>query len=132
MTEEPQVDDYSYNEMREKIEILERQNTELLEEIRRVEGEKRYVESELFRLQKELKRMRSEMERLKSPPLIIGSIKDVLVDGRVIVKSSTGPDFIVSTSEYVPTEDLDGRAPGSLSTSRPWRSWACCPPPWTP
>lgn len=93
--------------MREKIEVLERRNTELLEEIRRVEGEKRYVESELFRLQKELKRMRSEMERLKSPPLIIGSIKDILADGRVVVKSSTGPDFIVSTSEYVPPEDLE-------------------------
>ena len=42
----------------------------------------------------------------KSPPLIIGSIKDVLIDGRVVVKSSTGPDFIVTTSEYVPPEDL--------------------------
>jgi proteasome regulatory subunit len=105
-TKEPQVEEL-VNEMREKIEVLERRNTELLEEIRRVEGEKRYVESELFRLQKELKRMRSEMERLKSPPLIIGSIKDLLADGRVIVKSSTGPDFIVSTSEYVPTEDLE-------------------------
>ena len=103
---EPQVEELT-NEMREKIEVLERRNTELLEEIRRVEGEKRYVESELFRLQKELKRMRSEMERLKSPPLIIGSIKDVLADGRVVVKSSTGPDFIVSTSEYVPVEDLE-------------------------
>jgi len=103
---EPQVEEL-VNEMREKIEVLERRNTELLEEIRRVEGEKRYVESELFRLQKELKRMRSEMERLKSPPLIIGSIKDILADGRVIVKSSTGPDFIVSTSEYVPPEDLE-------------------------
>jgi len=92
--------------MRDKIEVLERRNGELLEGIRRVEGEKRYVESELFRIQKELKRMRAEMERLKSPPLIIGAIKDVLADGRVIVKSSTGPDFIVSTSEYVPTEDL--------------------------
>jgi proteasome regulatory subunit len=103
---ESQVEDLT-NEMREKVEVLERRNTELLEEIRRVEGEKRYVESELFRLQKELKRMRSEMERLKSPPLIIGSIKDVLADGRVVVKSSTGPDFIVSTSEYVPAEDLE-------------------------
>jgi proteasome regulatory subunit len=101
-----QLDDYLYKEMKQKLEHLERQNAELLEEVRRVEGEKRYVESELFRLQKEIKRMRSEMERLKSPPLIIGSIKDVLVDGRVIVKSSTGPDFIVSTSEYVPMEDI--------------------------
>jgi proteasome regulatory subunit len=105
MTDE-QLDDFLYKEMKQKLEHLERQNAELLEEVRRVEGEKRYVESELFRLQKEIKRMRSEMERLKSPPLIIGSIKDVLVDGRVIVKSSTGPDFIVSTSEYVPSEDI--------------------------
>lgn len=102
---EPHLDDF-ISEMRDKIEVLERRNGELLEEIRRVEGEKRYVESELFRLQKDLKRMRAEMERLKSPPLIIGSVKDVLPDGRVIVKSSTGPDFIVSTSEYVPAEDL--------------------------
>ena len=102
---EPQLEEL-VTEMRDKIEVLERRNGELLEEIRRVEGEKRYVESELFRLQKELKRMRAEMERLKSPPLIIGAIKDVLADGGVIVKSSTGPDFIVSTSEYVPSEDL--------------------------
>ena len=87
MTDE-QLDDYLYKEMKQKLELLERQNTELLEEVRRVEGEKRYVESELFRLQKEIKRMRSELERLKSPPLIIGSIKDMLIDGRVIVKSS--------------------------------------------
>ncbi len=94
------------SELEEKIRVLKEQNAELLEEVRRVEGEKRYVESELFRLQKELNRMRAEMERLKSPPLIIGSIKDVLADGKVIVKSSTGPDFIVSISEYVPREDL--------------------------
>ncbi|MDD1765893.1 MAG: proteasome-activating nucleotidase [Methanomassiliicoccales archaeon] len=92
--------------MKDKIEMLERRNNELIEETRRVEGEKRYIESELFRLQKELKRMRTEMERLKSPPLIIGLIKDLLSDGRVIVKSSTGPDFIVGTSEYVPSQDL--------------------------
>jgi proteasome regulatory subunit len=105
LLKEPHLDDF-ISEMREKIEALEKRNGELLEEIRRVEGEKRYVESELFRLQKDLKRMRAEMERLKSPPLIIGSVKDMLPDGRVIVKSSTGPDFIVSTSEYVPKEDL--------------------------
>jgi len=111
---EPQLDDFIL-EMKEKVEVLERRNSELLEEIRRVEGEKRYVESELFRLQKDLKRMRAEMERLKSPPLIIGSVKDILSDGRVIVKSSTGPDFIVSTSEYVPMEDLIPGARVSLN-----------------
>ncbi len=79
------------------------------------EGEKRYVESELFRLQKDVKRLRAEMERLKSPPLIIGTLKDLLPDGRVVVKSSTGPDFIVSISEYVPIEDLIAGARVSLN-----------------
>ncbi len=112
LLKEPQLEEL-VSEMRDKIEVLERRNGELLEEVKRVEGEKRYVESELFRLQKELKRMRAEMERLKSPPLIIGSIKDVLSDGRVIVKSSTGPDFIVSTSEYCADGGPYGRCKGS-------------------
>ena len=32
--------------------------------------------------------------------------KDVLPNNRVVVKSSTGPDFVVSVSEYVPESDL--------------------------
>ena len=93
-------------EIHRKISVLEGRNLELVEEARRVEGEKRFVEGELVRLQKELKRLKAELERLKAPPLIIGQIKDVLADGRVVVKSSTGPDFIVSTSDYVSTELL--------------------------
>lgn len=93
-------------EIHRKISVLEERNLELVEESRRVEGEKRFVEGELIRLQKELKRLKAELERLKAPPLIIGQIKDVLADGRVVVKSSTGPDFIVSTSDYVSTELL--------------------------
>jgi proteasome regulatory subunit len=102
-------------ELREKIKVLEERNNRLMEDVRKAEGEKRYVESELFRLQKDLKRLRAEMERLKSPPLIIGTIRDLLSDGRVVVKSSTGPDFIVSTSEYVPWEDMIPGARVSLN-----------------
>src|SRR5512137_10661 len=89
------------DEIQRKISVLEERNLELVEETRRVEGEKRFVEGEMLRLQKELKRLKAELERLKAPPLIIGQIKDMLADGRVVVKSSTGPDFIVSTSDYV-------------------------------
>jgi proteasome regulatory subunit len=94
------------DEIQRKISVLEERNLELVEETRRVEGEKRFIEGELIRLQKELKRLKAELERLKAPPLIIGQIKDVLADGRVVVKSSTGPDFIVSTSDYVSPELL--------------------------
>lgn len=97
----------SVEELLKRISILEERNLELIEESRRVEGEKRFVEGELLRLQKELKRLKAELERLKAPPLIIGQIKDILADGRVVVKSSTGPDFIVNISDYVPNENLE-------------------------
>lgn len=90
-----------FEEIQRRISVLEERNLELVEEARRSEGEKRFVEGELIRLQKELKRLKAELERLKTPPLIIGQIKDMLADGRVVVKSSTGPDFVVSTSDYV-------------------------------
>ncbi len=102
-------------EIHRKISVLEERNLELVEETRKVEGEKRFVEGELIRLQKELKRLKAELERLKAPPLIIGQIKDVLADGRVVVKSSTGPDFIVSTSDYVSTDLLTAGARVALN-----------------
>lgn len=102
-------------EMQRKVSVLEERNLELVEEARRVEGEKRFVEGELIRLQKEQKRLKAELERLKAPPLIIGQIKDVLADGRVVVKSSTGPDFVVSTSDYVSPELLEAGARVALN-----------------
>ncbi len=95
-----------FDEIQRRISVLEERNLELVEEARRSEGEKRFVEGELIRLQKELKRLKAELERLKTPPLIIGQITDILADGRVVVKSSTGPDFVVSTSDYVSPELL--------------------------
>src|SRR5438132_11588024 len=85
---------------------LKDRNDKHLETARRPEGEKRYVETELGRLQKEIRRLKQELDRLKSPPLINGSIRDILADGRVVVKSSTGPDFIVNTSEYIAKENV--------------------------
>ncbi|MCK4367396.1 MAG: proteasome-activating nucleotidase, partial [Thermoplasmata archaeon] len=35
-----------------------------------------------------------------------GSIRDVLTDGRVVVKSSTGPDFIVNSADYLDRESI--------------------------
>lgn len=93
-------------ELKAKIVSLEERNVRLMEDLQNAENEKRFSDSELFRLQKDLARIRTELERLRSPPLIIGSLRDVLPDGRVVVKSSTGPDFVVGVSEYVPKEDL--------------------------
>jgi len=101
------------DELKAKIITLEERNIRLMEDLQTAENDKRFSEGELFRLQKDHSRIRAELERLKSPPLIIGSLRDVLPDNRVVVKSSTGPDFVVSVSEYIPIEDL---TPGARVT----------------
>jgi len=100
-------------ELKAKIVTLEDRNVRLVEDLRNAENEKRYAEGELFRLQKDLARIRGEMERLKTPPLIIGSLRDVLPNNRVVVKSSTGPDFVVALSDYIDPKQL---IPGSRVT----------------
>ncbi len=85
----------------DRMNFLELRNTQLAEAIKRVESERHYMESEILRLQREVKRLKTELDRLRYPPLIVGSVRDVLTDGRVIVKSSTGPDFVVNSAENV-------------------------------
>ena len=99
------IEEFS-DEFKERIAALESMNERLLDDARQSEGEKRYIKSEMVRLQKEIQRLRFELDRMKTPPMIIGTIKDVLTDGRVVVKSSTGPDFIVTTAEYISTENI--------------------------
>jgi proteasome regulatory subunit len=85
----------------DRLNFLELRNTQLAEAIKRVESERHYMEAEILRLQREVKRLKTELDRLRYPPLIVGSVRDVLTDGRVIVKSSTGPDFVVNSAESV-------------------------------
>ncbi len=101
------------SELKAKIVTLEDRNVRLVEDLRNAENEKRYAEGELFRLQKDIARIRGEMERLKTPPLIVGSLRDVLPNNRVVVKSSTGPDFVVALSDYIDPATL---VPGSRVT----------------
>ncbi|MCK5309260.1 MAG: proteasome-activating nucleotidase [Thermoplasmata archaeon] len=99
------IEEFS-EDIQERIADLEEMNEQLLDEAKHNEGEKKYIKSEMVRLQKEIQRLRFELDRMKTPPMIIGTIKDVLTDGRVVVKSSTGPDFIVSTAEYISPENV--------------------------
>jgi proteasome regulatory subunit len=85
----------------DRLNFLELRNTQLAEAIKRVESERHYMEAEILRLQREVKRLKTELDRLRYPPLIVGSVRDILTDGRVIVKSSTGPDFVVNAAESV-------------------------------
>jgi proteasome regulatory subunit len=93
-------------ELLKRITILEAETLHLKEENRRVESDKRYMESELNHLQNEIKRLKTELDRLKNPPLIIGTIKSTLPNGKIIVKSTTGPTFIVNRASHVEKDNL--------------------------
>ncbi len=95
-----------YERLSERIALLEQKNDRLLQDSKLIEGEKRFIQSELGKLRREGKRLKAELDRLKSPPLIIGLVRDILVDGRVVVKSSTGPDFIVQAADYVDPDSM--------------------------
>ncbi|MCQ5362121.1 MAG: proteasome-activating nucleotidase [Candidatus Methanomethylicia archaeon] len=74
-----------------------------------LEAERRDWYFERDRLQREIQVLREEIEKLTVPPYIEGSITDVLEDGRVIVKSSTGPSLIVNVLRTIEPSKL---APG--------------------
>ena len=78
----------------------------LMEETERFESEKRQYESELSRLKRENAHLKGELARLRAPPQVIGTVRDLLADGRVSIKSSSGPDFVVHTSENIDRKAL--------------------------
>ncbi len=75
--------------------------------LRNLETEKQLLDAERLRLEQELHSLRNEIDRLREPPLVSATIIDFLDDkGRAIVKSSTGPSFVVNASRKVRNEKL--------------------------
>jgi proteasome regulatory subunit len=100
-------------QMLDRVENLESRNLELREQLRQVETDKRYIETQKIRYEREVRKLKSESEQLRSPPLIIGTIIDVVDASRVIVRSSAGPRFLVRSS---PSIDPDELKPGVRCT----------------
>jgi proteasome regulatory subunit len=93
-------------QMNKRILDLEARNMELREQLRQVDTDKRYIETQKIRYEREVRKLKSESEQLRSPPLIIGTITDVIDANRVIVRSSAGPRFLVRSSQSINAEEL--------------------------
>jgi len=78
----------------------------LIEETERFESEKRQLESDVSRMKRENAHLKGELARLRAPPQVIGTVRDILDDGRVSIKSSSGPDFVVHVSEGIDKDSL--------------------------
>ncbi|MBN2229937.1 MAG: proteasome-activating nucleotidase [Candidatus Thorarchaeota archaeon] len=100
--DEGSVDDSTYSQSYTR--HLERR-------LRALETEKQILQAERSRLEKETQTLRTELEKLRQSPLITATIIELLDDGRAIVKSSTGPNFVVHVASSIPQEKLQ---PGAL------------------
>jgi proteasome regulatory subunit len=96
----------------DRMRQLEERNLALREQKDRVEGEKRLIENQKLKFEREARKLRSELERLRVGPMIVGTIVDVLDENRVIVKSSTGPRFVVNLSQFIDEEIKPGAQVG--------------------
>jgi len=92
----------------DRVRQLEERNLKLRDANRKVENEKRSAENQKVRYEREVRKLRSELERLKGPPLLVGTVLDVLDDNRVVIKSSTGPKFVVNASQFIEQELIPG------------------------
>jgi len=80
---------------------LEERNLALRDQKDRAEGEKRIVETQKLKFEREARKLRSELERLRVGPMVVGTVLEVLDESRAIIKSTTGPRFVVAVSQFV-------------------------------
>jgi proteasome regulatory subunit len=104
--QEPQNPEELYRYLLDRVTNMETRNLELREQLRQIESDKRYIETQKIRYEREVRKLKSEIEQLRSPPLVIGTITDVIEGNRVIVRSSAGPRFMVRSSMCIDPEKL--------------------------
>jgi proteasome regulatory subunit len=104
--QEPQNPEELYRYLLERVTNMETRNLELREQLRQIESDKRYIETQKIRYEREVRKLKSEIEQLRSPPLVVGTITDIIDNNRVIVRSSAGPRFLVRSSLCIDQEKL--------------------------
>lgn len=89
-------DDTELTNLIDKHEAIERN---LTWEVRKLEKDKVLLENENLRLDREVKSLKSEINRFRVPPLVLATVSEILEDNQVVVKSSTGPSFLLKYAD---------------------------------
>jgi proteasome regulatory subunit len=98
-------DEYS-RYLLDRIKKLEDANNRLKERLERIEREGQYYEDMRTRYESEIRKLRSELEKLRAPPLIIGTVVEIIDDKQMVVRSSTGPRFVVNYSHFIDQKEV--------------------------
>ena len=78
--------------------------------IHSLESQKKSVEYDKVHFERETKRLRSELDRMKTTPLLMGTVVKMIDNDHVIIRSSAGPQFVVSAPADMTEKEL---APGA-------------------
>ena len=78
----------------------------LQEEAQTLINDRAHLESEVRNLKKRANRLDEEVKSMRNPPLIIGTLQDVLDTDRAIVRSSNGTVFQVSLNQRIDPSKL--------------------------
>ena len=79
---------------------------ELESKILKMELENKNLQRENLQLKKENEILKRELDKLRIPPLILGTVTDRVGKRKAVVKSSTGPSFLVNISQFVDEEEI--------------------------
>ena len=74
--------------------------------VRLLEEKIEALTKELEKLRQDLNWYKGELEKLLAPPYIEATVLDVLPDGKVIVRSSSGPNLVVNVSSQIDPKKL--------------------------
>ena len=86
-------------------------NDKIIERLKLLEMQNRNFIVEKIRLEKENENLKNELQRLNTPPLITGVVVEAIDSSKIIIKSSSGPKFVVGACDNVDIKDL---TPGAL------------------
>lgn len=79
----------------------------LEEQVRTLQTHNTSLDERAHNLESEVKRLKAEIDRYKAPPLMVGSIQDILADGKAVVRNSNGVEFLVLTETTQPLSEKD-------------------------
>lgn len=110
MSVEPSEKNETKLSLGDYVKVLEAKLEQLVFENKSLEYKYNKLLMDFEKLQRQVEYYKSQIEKLITPPLIEATVVDVLKDGRVIVRSSTGPNLVVQALDSI---DLSLLRPGA-------------------
>lgn len=88
------------------ISALEHEKWELLQQAIQAQHERMTIENELKKQQLEIKKLQKKLAEMRHPPLVVGTVVDIIDDNSLQIRTSGGPQFIIEIPEDVAPKSI--------------------------